>query len=280
MTQSPRHRAVADGAWPALRQPPRRRRAGGPRRCPSGCAPGGSPGHEPPFAAVTESGNRRRVGGRRTEHRTGSQGPERGASSRTQLVAHGRGAPKGTWPRRRTHRRTSKWWASKNRTCDLSIIRAVAPRLPDRVNESGSNLAVEMVGWPDCARRIAVFARRAAIVLANAQVYGMPEADRAMRARATIDYAVGIQMAGGRQSPRRRSSPSPGLPSREAPDIAGHPRTQKNLMARRKDRAFLPKGTCVPVREEEPESTARRRLGVGAGQTQSRREDTQTRVEV
>lgn len=58
----------------------------------------------------------------------------------------------------------------------------------------------------DCAERIAVFVRQAAIVLANAQVYWDARSlsenlTEAMRSRATIDYAIGIVMAGGGRSP-------------------------------------------------------------------------------
>ncbi len=54
--------------------------------------------------------------------------------------------------------------------------------------------------------RIETFARQAAIVLANAQVYWdarqlNENLQQAMASRATIDYAVGIVMAGGGRSP-------------------------------------------------------------------------------
>ena len=83
---------------------------------------------------------------------------------------------------------------------------------------------------PDCARRIAVFVRRAAIVLANAQVYwDERRLTEAMRARATTDYAIGSNMAGGRQSPEEAIQPVLRAAHRENQfrDIAGHPPDSK-----------------------------------------------------
>jgi len=102
-----------------------------------------------------------------------------------------------------------------------------------------------------------------------------------MRARATIDYAVGIQMAGGRQSPEEAIQPSPGPPiARSSGILPGTPGLKKNLMARRKDRAvFAERGTCVPVREEEPESHGETVVLVSVlVRPQSRRETRKPRV--
>lgn len=58
----------------------------------------------------------------------------------------------------------------------------------------------------DSATRAQTFARQAAVVLANAQVYWDARQlgenrEEAMRSRATIDHAIGILMAGGSLSP-------------------------------------------------------------------------------
>jgi len=51
-----------------------------------------------------------------------------------------------------------------------------------------------------------------------------------MRARATIDYAVDIQMAGGRQSPEEAIQPVARASHREKlRDIAGHPPDSKRI---------------------------------------------------
>jgi len=100
-TQSPRHRAVADGAWRPCVNHRRRRRAGGPRDA-QAVARREAPRPRAPVRRRHESGNRRRVGADEPSTVPASQGPERGGGpAAPNSWAHGPGAPKGTWPRRR-----------------------------------------------------------------------------------------------------------------------------------------------------------------------------------
>jgi hypothetical protein len=152
----------------------------------------------------------------------------------------------------------------------------------DRVNESGSNLGCpRWSGWPrlrETDRRLRPPSRHRSGQRSG--VRGCPEADRG-HARPSHHRLRRRHPNGWRQTKPRGGDPArrPGLPSREAPGYCrAPPGLKKNLMARRKDRAvFAERGTCVPVREEEPESHGETVVLVSVlVRPQSRREDTQT----
>jgi len=272
---------VADGAWPACVNHRRRRRAGGPRRCPSGCAPGGSPGTSPrsppsPNQAIAVAW----AADERAPYRPAGPPSER-RSSAPNSWAHGRAHRRALATEAPPTEGRARCGASKNRTCDLSIIRAGrASGSLDRVNESGSNLGCpRWSGWPrlrETDRRLRPPSRHRSGQRSG--VRGCPELTRPCAPEPpsttpsaskwlAADKARGGDPAVARASHREKLRILPGTP-----------RTQKEFNGTAQgSRRFCRKGTCVPVREEEPESHGETVVLVSVlVRPQSRREDTQT----